>query len=89
MAAWIRRGRPERYDEFNIAQRAGNFGWPFLIGYNLGYRSYDYGAINTGRRSIPARPVNLSPRNTGIRELTPALRQRSLTPMPSRKNFPS
>ena len=54
-------------DEFNIAQEAGNFGWPFFIADNERYlkveTDYDTSAIvndspyNTGLSELPANPV--------------------------------
>jgi cytochrome c len=63
---------PRGYDEFNVAKRAGNFGWPMFIGYNLPYARFDY-ATKTDREPFdPARPVNPSPNNTGLDVLPPA-----------------
>jgi cytochrome c len=64
---------PRGYDELNVATSAGNYGWPFFIGYNRGYNSVDYGPPKTfGPPQDPARPVNRSPNNTGLVELPPA-----------------
>ena len=64
---------PMGYDELNITRTAGNYGWPSFIGYNRGYNSVDYGATRKlGAPLDPARPVNLSPNNTGIKNLPPA-----------------
>ena len=72
-----------------MARRAGNFGWPFVIGYNRSYRSYDYAANRYGPPIDPGRPVNLSPRNTGIRELTPAVQPVLAYPYAISEEFPS
>jgi cytochrome c len=32
---------PMGYDEFNVAKSAGFYGWPYVIGYNRVYNSYD------------------------------------------------
>lgn len=64
---------PMGYDEFNVAKSAGNFGWPYFIGYNRAYNSYDY---NTGAYGKPYKPdssYNDSPNNTGLKILPPAL----------------
>ena len=33
---------PRGYDEVNQARKAGYFGWPFFVGDNYPYHSYDY-----------------------------------------------
>jgi cytochrome c len=33
---------PRGYDEINVVDAPGNYGWPFCIGPNLPYREYDY-----------------------------------------------
>ena len=64
---------PMGFDELNVAASAGNYGWPFFIGYNRGYNAVDYGPPPTfGPPLDPARSVNRSPNNTGIRDLPPA-----------------
>ena len=63
---------PMGYDEFNVAKKAGNFGWPYVIGKNLPYRVYDYGAKTFGDFFNPDSIVNTSPNNTGLRVLPPA-----------------
>lgn len=63
---------PAGFDEINRTQKAGNFGWPFVIADNKPYRARDFAAKTNGPAFDPARPVNLSPSNTGLRELPPA-----------------
>lgn len=64
---------PMGYDELNVAASAGNYGWPYFIGYNRGYNTVEYGPPKTfGPPMDPARPANHSPNNTGIRDLPPA-----------------
>ncbi|WP_373522308.1 PQQ-dependent sugar dehydrogenase [Aquiflexum sp.] len=63
---------PMGYDEFNVAKGPGNYGWPYFIGYNWAYNSYDY---NTGVFGAPYKPdssYNDSPNNTGLKMLPPA-----------------
>ncbi len=71
-----REPKPERgpagFDEVNRTRTAGNFGWPFVIGENRPYRQYDFATRQSGEPQNPAKPVNLSPNNTGPRELPPA-----------------
>ncbi|MES2872352.1 MAG: PQQ-dependent sugar dehydrogenase [Bacteroidota bacterium] len=64
---------PQSYDEFNIAKRPGNYGWPYFIGDNKPYRDYNFDTKVSGELFDPANPVNDSPNNTGIKNLPPAL----------------
>jgi cytochrome c len=60
---------PRGYDEVNQARKAGHFGWPYTIGNNFAYAQYNY---ETGKADLffdPAKPVNNSKNNTGIKEL--------------------
>jgi cytochrome c len=63
---------PMGYDEFNVARSAGNFGWPFVIGYQRAYPHVDNATGVWGAPYDPERLVNDSPNNTGLRELPPA-----------------
>ena len=63
---------PRGYDEINQARAAGFFGWPLFVGENYPYRAYDFGAGRGGPLYDPARPINDSRNNTGIRQLPPA-----------------
>ncbi|AHM61426.1 PKD domain-containing protein [Flammeovirgaceae bacterium 311] len=63
---------PMGYDEFNVAREAGNYGWPFVVGKNLPYKSYDYETGTNGEPYDPESIINSSPNNTGLRELPPA-----------------
>lgn len=60
------------YDELNQARKAGYFGWPYFVGYNYPYRKYDYNTGKSGDAFDPAKPINESRNNTGLRELPPA-----------------
>jgi cytochrome c len=66
-----KRGTPG-FDEFNLAKKAGNFGWPYFVGNNRPYVKYDFATKQSGAPFDPAHPINDSPNNTGIRELPPA-----------------
>ena len=57
------------YDELNQAKKAGYFGWPLFIGKNYPYHSYDYYTGKNGPSFDPAKPINDSKNNTGIKEL--------------------
>ncbi|HVK58118.1 MAG TPA: PQQ-dependent sugar dehydrogenase [Candidatus Kapabacteria bacterium] len=63
---------PAGFDEINQARGAGNFGWPFVIGSNRPYHAYDFETKTPGAAFDPAKPINLSPNNTGLKELPPA-----------------
>lgn len=63
---------PRGYDEINQARGPGFFGWPYFIGDNQPYRAYDFATGTHGPAYDPARPVNDSPNNTGLRTLPPA-----------------
>jgi glucose/arabinose dehydrogenase/cytochrome c551/c552/type 1 glutamine amidotransferase len=65
-----RRG-PRGYDELNQARKAGYFGWPLFVGNNYPYRRFDYATGQHGDAYDPAKPVNESRNNTGLRELPP------------------
>jgi cytochrome c len=60
------------YDEFNVAKGPGNFGWPYFIGYNRAYNSYDYKTGEYGEPYKPDSSYNDSPNNTGLKILPPA-----------------
>jgi cytochrome c len=59
------------YDEVNQARQPGYFGWPLFIGKNYPYHSYDYYTGKSGPAFDPAKPINDSKNNTGIKELPP------------------
>jgi cytochrome c len=63
---------PAGYDEFNHTRVAGNFGWPFFLGENKAYHSYDFETKTNGPAFDPQKPENLSPNNTGLKKLPPA-----------------
>ena len=60
---------PRGYDELNQAREAGYFGWPLFVGKNYPYRRVDYATGKIGDAFDPAKPVNDSRNNTGIKEL--------------------
>ena len=63
---------PNGWEEFNVAKGPGFYGWPYFAGPNEAYRDYDYATETSGAAFDPARPINDSPNNTGVRELPPA-----------------
>jgi cytochrome c len=63
---------PRGHDEFNRAKGPGFFGWPLMVGDHKTYADYDFETKKVGAKFDPAKPVNNSPRNTGIKELPSA-----------------
>lgn len=63
---------PRGYDELNRATEAGNHGWPYVIGPGEAYAKVDFRTDSVLFVQDPARPVNTSPRNTGLQTLPPA-----------------
>lgn len=63
---------PKGYDEINQARNAGYFGWPLFVGNNFAYYEYNYTTGKTGMKFNPAKPMNNSRNNTGLKELPPA-----------------
>lgn len=60
------------YDELNQARKAGFFGWPYFIGANFPYAKVNFETETVGPLADPAKPVNNSPNNTGLKQLPPA-----------------
>ena len=79
---------PKGYDEVNQARKAGNFGWPLLVGDNYAYREFDYATGKSGAAFDPAKPINDSRNNTGLRELPPAQPAYVWYPYGSSPDFP-
>jgi cytochrome c len=63
---------PAGYEEINATKVAGNFGWPLFIGPNEAYPLFDFDKNKPLQKFDPAAPRNLSPNNTGIKDLPPA-----------------
>ncbi len=80
---------PRGYDEVNQARKAGFFGWPFFIGPNYAYRNYDYATGKSGELFDPAKPINDSKNNSGLRELPPAQPAFIWYPYANSPDFPS
>ncbi|HTH82898.1 MAG TPA: PQQ-dependent sugar dehydrogenase [Mucilaginibacter sp.] len=64
---------PQSYDEFNIAKKPGNYGWPYFVADNKAYRKYDFATKQSGDFFDLLHPVNHSPNNTGLIDLPPAV----------------
>jgi cytochrome c len=63
---------PRGYDEFNIATKAGNYGWPMIIGNNIPYAKIDPATNEPAGKFDPEHPVNDSYLNPGLKDLPPA-----------------
>jgi cytochrome c len=63
---------PAGFDEINRTRMAGNFGWPFVIADNKPYRAWDFAAKTPAPLFNVGGPENLSPNNTGLKQLPPA-----------------
>lgn len=63
---------PAGFDEINRTRTAGNFGWPFVIADNKPYRQFNFATQVSGPAQDVTQPQNLSPQNTGPKQLPPA-----------------
>jgi len=81
---------PRGYDEFNQAKKAGNFGWPYFIGNNKVYADWDFetNKVKANSKFDPAKPINDSPNNTGLKELPPAQKAFVWYPYANSPEFP-
>ncbi len=81
---------PRGYDEFNQAKGPGFFGWPYFIGDNKVYADWDFetNKIKENSKFDPAKPINDSPNNTGLRELPPAQKAFIWYPYANSPEFP-
>jgi cytochrome c len=62
---------PHGMGEFNQAQQAGYWGWPFTRGNNQAYNDYDFATKTSGPKFDPQNIINDSPNNTGMKQLPP------------------
>lgn len=79
---------PKGYDEFNQAKKAGNFGWPYFVGFNRPYAKWDFATLTLGPLFDPKAPVNNSPNNTGLNTLPPATPPFIAYPYVASEQFP-
>lgn len=79
---------PRGYDELNQTKRAGNYGWPYFIGNNQAYKSYNYASEVVGDPFNVNAPVNNSPNNTGMKSLPPAEKAMIWYPYAQSEKFP-
>jgi cytochrome c len=58
------------YDFWGRACEAGYYGWPLFRGNHI-YFDYNFATKKSGSLHNPEKPINDSPKNTGLRELPP------------------
>ncbi|MGC6466103.1 MAG: PQQ-dependent sugar dehydrogenase [Akkermansiaceae bacterium] len=80
---------PLGFDEFNQAREAGFFGWPFFIGQNEPYPTYDFEEEKVIGAFDPEKPVNYLKENKGLGELPPARKPMIWYSHPPSPDFPS
>ncbi len=80
---------PRGYDEVNQARQAGNFGWPYFVGNNYPYYEFEFESGTPVAAFDPAKPINNSPNNTGLKELPPAQPAFIWYPYVDSPDFPS
>lgn len=78
---------PRSYDEFNVAKKAGNYGWPYFNGKEA-YRDYNFATKQSGDWWDPLKPVNNSPNNTGLNVLPPTVDPLIWYPYAASEEFP-
>lgn len=79
---------PRGYCEINRATKAGNFGWPLFVADNKPYQRYDFETQKSLGFHNPEKPLNLSPNNTGLKELPPAQKPIIWYPYAKSREFP-
>ncbi|HEX6226264.1 MAG TPA: PQQ-dependent sugar dehydrogenase [Chryseolinea sp.] len=79
---------PRGYDEQNQAKGPGFFGWPYFIADNQAIPKYDFINNKVGEKLDPAKPINTSPNNTGLKELPPAQPALIYYPYAASEKFP-
>ncbi len=80
---------PLGYDEFNQAQKAGFYGWPFFIGPNESYPTYAFDTKTVTGAFDPKKPINDLKENTGVSALPSAQKPMIWYSHPPSKTFPS
>lgn len=80
---------PLGFDEFNQARKAGFFGWPFFIGQNEPYPTYDFEEKKVTGAFDARMPINYLKENKGLRELPPARKPMIWYSHPPSPDFPS
>jgi cytochrome c len=79
---------PAGQDEVGQARKAGNQGWPYFVGDNKAYTHVDFEKNKSLEKWVAEKPLNLSPNNTGLKELPPAQKAFIWYPYGESKEFP-
>lgn len=79
---------PKSYDEFNVAKKPGNYGWPHFLADNKPYWNFDYSTNKVGKQFDPQNLINNSPNNTGIKNLPQARPALIWYPQTKSEEFP-
>jgi len=64
---------PAGHGRWMIIKRPGNYGWPYCVSPDIGYRDWNFETQTAGDWFNCTRPVNDSPHNTGQRVLPPVV----------------
>lgn len=62
---------PDGQGKWAVVDEPANYGWPYCATAELPYVDYDFATSTSGEEFDCAKPVNDSPRNTGLRRLPP------------------
>jgi glucose/arabinose dehydrogenase len=62
---------PAGHGRWMVIDRPANYGWPYCVNSELAYVDFDFATGVSGAPFDCRRPVNESPRNTGLRQLPP------------------
>ncbi len=62
---------PAATGKWTVVRGPSNFGWPYCATWQLPYVDFDFASSTSGATFDCARPINESPRNTGLTELPP------------------
>ncbi|MEM6800767.1 MAG: PQQ-dependent sugar dehydrogenase, partial [Bacteroidota bacterium] len=79
---------PPSYEEVNQAKKAGNYGWPYMMGDNQAFRDVDFANMQASDFFDPQTLINNSPNNTGIQALPPAQKALIWYPNTASDSFP-
>jgi cytochrome c len=79
---------PAGQDEVGQAKKASNQGWPYFVGDNKAYIKFDFAQDKSLEKWDAEKPLNLSPNNTGLKELPPAQKALIWYPYGESKEFP-
>ncbi len=79
---------PAGHGRWMRVDRPANYGWPYCVTPDLAYRDHDFATGQSGPEFDCRRPVNDSPRNTGLRRLPPVAAPQVWYPSAASDEFP-